>query len=591
MTLLVNVELPRTLDSVTARLLAERPAGLTEVWLFEDSAARAAAQSRLAAAGVQVRLRSAYKPLVHFFLEEVDLAALSRIDITYPVHPAADPQRFLTEAYPLAGLVGDAALQFRPGIDDLTYHVTLTHADGSRSDHRILAPNVVEPVGVKPNVVEVGHCGAPVLRCCGWQREGADAGSHLTTDFEALFLAAVAAVRSHDWGQDAPFFDRLMVRVDLPAADHILGYCSEIISFREAMHEDLFFSLRECLLPAPDAAGRSNHARPGQVVPDIRAGDAPRLVMTLEAFDAATETTGPDQPLATAHRPLTIGQIRRELATIEGVPIGATSREGRAVRGIYRAGPGPAVLITSGQHANETSGPVGALRAAQALARDPDAHFAIVPVENVDGYELHQRLIVENPFHMHHAARYTAVGDDLSSGQGVPAYERDARKQALALSGAKLHLNLHGYPSHEWTRPMSGYLPRGFEHWTIPKGFFLILVAHPGWEAIGQALLDAIVSGLAAECPALIAFNAEQLACVAVHMPAAPFEVRQGIPCIVDTNTYYDTPLTVITEATDETIYDALFRAAHDAQTRTVLLAVAAFRGLADRVETASMAV
>ena len=79
MTLLVDGAPPRTLDSVTARLLAERPAGLTEVWLFEDSAARAAAQSGLAAAGVQVRLRSAYKPLVHFFLEEVDLAALSQI--------------------------------------------------------------------------------------------------------------------------------------------------------------------------------------------------------------------------------------------------------------------------------------------------------------------------------------------------------------------------------------------------------------------------------------------------------------------------------------------------------------------------------
>lgn len=570
MTQLLTLDTPRTLYAVTADLLARRPKGLTEVWLFEDSAARAASQAALTAAGLQVRLCSAYKPLVHFFLEEVNLATLSQVDITYPVHPAASPQRFLTEAYPLAALVGDAVLRFHPGSDDLTYHVMLTHADGHSSTHHIFAPNVVEP----------DHTGAPVLRCCGWQRGAGDPGSRLRTEFDILFLAAIEAVQTHNWGNTTPFFDRLIVQVDLPANDHDLTFCSESISFREAMHEDLFFSLRECLMPVPDAAGSSNQARPGQIVPDIRTGAVPRLVMTVANFDAPTETTGPDQALATAHRPLTIGQIRTELGGLKGALLAATSREGRPVQGIYHAGPGPAVLITSGQHANETSGPVGALRAAQALARDPLAHFALVPVENVDGYELHQRLIVENPFHMHHAARYTAMGDDLSSGEGVPAYERDARKQALALSGAKLHLNLHGYPSHEWTRPMSGYLPRGFEQWTIPKGFFLILVMHPGWEAIGQALLDAVVTGLAAEDPALISFNAEQLACVAVHMPDAPFEVRQGIPCIVQTNTYYDTPLTVITEATDETIYDGLFCAAHDAQTRTVLLAVAAFRRL-----------
>lgn len=568
MTLIVDLEMLRTLDSVTERLLAERPAGITEIWLFEDTVARQAAEATLVAAGIEVRFRSAYKPLVHFFLEEVELAAVVGIDITFPVHPMADPQRFLIEAYPLAGLVGSAALTFRPGADDLTYQVVLSMSDGQFARHAVLAPNVVE----------TDHTGVPVLRCCGWQRGGGVAGSRLNTDFETLFLAAIDTAQSRDWGRAAPYFDRLVVRVDLPADDHNLPYFSESISFREAMHEDLFFSLRECLIRAPDMAGRSNNARPGQVVPDIRAGDTPRLRMMLESFGEAAETTGEEQLLASAHRPLTIDQIRRELAVLEGKTVGATSREGRAVLGTYRAGPGPAVLITSGQHANETSGPVGALRAAQAMTRESDAHFAIVPVENVDGYELHQRLIIQNPFHMHHAARYTALGDDLSSEQSDPAYERGARKQALALSGARLHLNLHGYPSHEWTRPMSGYLPRGFEQWTIPKGFFLILVTHPGWEKTGEALLNDIVAGLAAGLPELIEFNAAQLACVAVHMPDAPFEVRHGIPCIVETNTCYETPLTVITEATDETIYGDSFRNAHDAQTQTVRLAVASYR-------------
>ena len=76
---------------------------------------------------------------------------------------------------------------------------------------------------------------------------------------------------------------------------------------------------------------------------------------------------------------------------------------------------------------------------------------------------------------MHHAARYTGLGDDVESRGDTPVYESLIRKEALALMDAKLHINLHGYPAHEWTRPLSGYLPRGFELWTIPKGFFVII--------------------------------------------------------------------------------------------------------------------
>src|SRR5262249_1503955 len=160
----------------------------------------------------------------------------------------------------------------------------------------------------------------------------------------------------------------------------------------------------------------------------------PRIIMTVEDFGEHGETEGGAIPMETADRPLKIGQIRQEVSHIDGEEIHAVSREGRDVVGRYKKGSDPAVLISSGQHANETSGPVGALRATQKLAGDPEAHFAIIPVENVDGYELHQRLIVENPFHMHHAARYTAMGDDLSFTVPDPnsIYERAARNEALA---------------------------------------------------------------------------------------------------------------------------------------------------------------
>jgi len=575
MTTLLALDVPRSLDVLVSDLMLRRPTEPVEAWLFDDGPSRYAAEEKLAEAGIKARIRSAYKPLVYFFLEEVDIASLASVEIGYPIHSAAAPTRFLIEAYPLAALVGDAQITFHANQLDLVYDVTLVMRSGEAATHHVFAPNVVEE----------DHVGTTVLRCCGWHRM-ANAGGRLVTDFETLFLAAINVVKSHSWEHQEPYFDRLRIAVDLPANDRDLDFCSESISLREAMHEDLFFSIRECLNATMGAMAGRGGARPGQVVPDIRSTlGNPRIVMTVEDFSEHDETNGDAIAMKTADRPLKIGQIRQEVARIGGDLIHAVSREGRDVVGRYKKGPGPAVLISSGQHANETSGPVGALRAAQALAADPQSHFAIIPVENVDGYELHQRLIVENPFHMHHAARYTAMGDDLSFTVTDPQsiYERAARNQALERSCAKLHLNLHGYPSHEWTRPMSGYLPRGFELWTIPKGFFLILCAHPGWETIGEFLMDEVARKLSAD-KNLVAFNARQLACVKIHMPDAPFEVRYGIPCIRQTADHYQAPLTIITEATDETVYGQDFIDTHEAQTNTVLYAVESYRRLmADR--------
>jgi hypothetical protein len=575
MTALLNLDIPRSLNTLVSDLVQKKPAQPVEAWLFDDGPSRQAAEAKLAEQGITARIRSAYKPLVYFFLEEVDIASLAHIEIGYPVHPDAAPSRFLIEAYPLAALVGDADISFHANELDLVYDVRLVTKGGASTIHHVFAPNVAEK----------DHVGTIVLRCCGWRRSAdtSNAGERLKTDFETLFLAAIDAVKTHSWERNEPYFDRLRIAVELPAKDRDLGYCSESISLREAMHEDLFFSIRECLNATMGAMAGRGGARPGQVVPDIRGTTGnPRIVMTVEDFGGNGETIGDAIAMETADRPLKIGQIRQEVSHIEGDLIQAVSREGRDVIGRYKKGPGPAVLISSGQHANETSGPVGALRAARRLAADPQSHFAIVPVENVDGYELHQRLIVDNPLHMHHAARYTALGDDLSFTVPDPdsVYERAARNKALELSSAQLHLNLHGYPSHEWTRPMSGYLPRGFEMWTIPKGFFLILCAHPGWEKIGEALIDEVALKLSAD-KNLVAFNAKQLACVKVHMPEAPFEVRYGIPCIRQSGDHYQAPLTIITEATDETVYGQDFIDTHDAQTNTVLYAVEIYRRLA----------
>src|SRR5690606_33789356 len=108
--------------------------------------------------------------------------------------------------------------------------------------------------------------------------------------------------------------------------------------------------------------------QPGQIVPEVRFCDAEPSVKVearpLSTDDALTA----EQALETTQAPLSADQIKRELAALGGTPFEATSRAGRAVRATYIQGSDAAMMISAGQHANETTGIVGALRAAKRLA-------------------------------------------------------------------------------------------------------------------------------------------------------------------------------------------------------------------------------
>jgi hypothetical protein len=324
--------------------------------------------------------------------------------------------------------------------------------------------------------------------------------------------------------------------------------------------------------------------QPGQIVPDVRRagqGGVWARVWT-DAFDPAgepgLETRGP--PLEQADAPLAPGRVADETRQIGEPVFTARSRQGRPVPCVYVKGDGPAVLISGGQHANEPSGVVGALRAARALKARPGAHFALISLENPDGYALHARLREHNPRHMAHAARYTALGDDLAYREREPLYELAARRKAREISGASLHISLHGYPAHEWTRPLSGYLPRGFDLWTVPKGFFLMLRHAPGWGGKARALMAGVTARLAARMPELAAFNARQIEVFRVHALERGFDVMDGIPVLIAEDSAGGVPLMLIAEFPDETLYGEAFRFAHAAQTEAALAAVDVFLAL-----------
>ncbi len=581
---LLDLTLPRTLQIWVKQFEKSKWRGARiEGWLFEGQAARRSAEQRLAAAGVQARLRSAYKPLLHYFLEEIDLATLAAVRIRYPVHRHASARRFLLEAYPLAALLAPCDVEFLPGDEQLAYQLDLTLRDG-----RPLRASVAAP-----NRVHIDHLGTTQLSPTGWlraQQEG-DPKPRLDraeqTDYEQLFERVLETIEQHPWPAQEPYFERLNIRVDLPGFEQALALQHEVVSSLEALHEDLYFSLLEIFQRRSGRPENDRRLQPGQIVPDVRASNAaPRVRIFFSPFDVQTQDQlgasrpSVEQAIETLERAVHPQRIAAELERLTGQRIAAVSRQGRAVLGLYQAGPGAAVLISGGQHANETSGVVGALRAAQTLAARGNANFALIALENPDGYALQRELCAQHPHHMLHAARYSALGDDIEYREQAPLYERAAREQALVLSGAQLHINLHGYPAHEWTRPLCGYVPRGFDLWTLPKGFFLILRHHPGWQAEGRALLEQVCAAII-KVPGLRAFNARQMKLYQQHAGALSFEVLHGVACSLSESSRPGAPVTLITEFPDETVEGQAFRFAHQVQMQAALAATSAWQTLA----------
>ncbi|MDF1522848.1 MAG: M14 family zinc carboxypeptidase [Trueperaceae bacterium] len=163
----------------------------------------------------------------------------------------------------------------------------------------------------------------------------------------------------------------------------------------------------------------------------------------------------------------------------------------------------PTILLSARQHANEATSTPAAFAWLERWLDDPDlgdrANLVLHPLENPDGARLHAALRSLAPNHMHHAARYTAFGADLQTnpvvGGGTIA-ESLLRSDAAARWSPVLHLNDHGYPAHAWVRSQTGFLPRGFEDWSLPTGHLTIVSAHGSDGAEATKLLDGIAGSV-----------------------------------------------------------------------------------------------
>jgi len=545
-----------------------------ELWLFDDESSRRAAEQRMARQGFRVRFHAALKPLLHFFRDLGDTTVYKQVHIAYPHSPHAVENRFKLEAYPLAALLNNVVFSPKAADDTLYYDVTLTRADGAETQHQVFCPNRL--------ITDWG--GLPALTPCGWLRVVRDgkliADHAIQTEFEALFHAGMTAISQLPLPQSVPFFRELHLDVTLPFAEQPLGYGHEVISYQEALHEELYFSLLEHFQHKSGLDSGDRSIQPGQIAPFVRFeahGDC-RLCIQTRAL-CRDDIALPPVALANVEAPLDHAQIKAALDSIGGQAFVVASRSGRAVAARYIAGHDKPVFISACQHGNETTGTAGALQAAMVLKEQADAHFVISPLENPDGNALFLRLMQHNPRHMQHAARYTAYGNDLQDTPDHAPAERAIRLIGQRLSQAALHLNLHGYPSHEWIRPLSGYVPRNFSLWTLPKGFFLLFRHQPGADKLAYALAQHVTHALCS-IPELVQLNQTQIDLYRQHAGQLEFDLINGVPCSFSSRPDASFAVELVTEFPDETVVGAAFRLGVQAQKATVLAAYQAWQQL-----------
>jgi hypothetical protein len=142
----------------------------------------------------------------------------------------------------------------------------------------------------------------------------------------------------------------------------------------------------------------------------------------------------------------------------------------------------PTILMMGRQHANEVSSTSHILRLGELLATDPaykailkKVNVVLCPVMNPDGAEMAYELQKLTPTWMLHAGRYSALGMDITSRAAglLPEAEVEGRLWRQWLPD--IYLNPHGYPSHEWVQPFSGYVAPGFRAYWSSRGWYTMM--------------------------------------------------------------------------------------------------------------------
>jgi hypothetical protein len=144
----------------------------------------------------------------------------------------------------------------------------------------------------------------------------------------------------------------------------------------------------------------------------------------------------------------------------------------------------PALFINCRHHANEISSTNAGLQMARLLAVSPayrkllkKTNIVISPMENVDGVVILEEMLKWMPSDKLHAGRYNKAGQEYYAEYFNPATPFGEARVKPAIWHRWLPdicTDNHGFPSHEWEQPFSGYAPWQFRGWWLPRSLFFV---------------------------------------------------------------------------------------------------------------------
>ncbi|GEM_PF-1506379 len=142
----------------------------------------------------------------------------------------------------------------------------------------------------------------------------------------------------------------------------------------------------------------------------------------------------------------------------------------------------PTFFINCRHHANEISSTNAGLKLSYLLASQPDiqrllkkVNVVINPMENVDGVIVLEEMLKETPRDKLHAGRYNRAGQEYYDeyfNPNTPFGEARVKQEIWNRWLPDICVDNHGFPSHEWDQPFSGYAPFRFREWWIPRAFY-----------------------------------------------------------------------------------------------------------------------
>jgi hypothetical protein len=165
----------------------------------------------------------------------------------------------------------------------------------------------------------------------------------------------------------------------------------------------------------------------------------------------------------------------------------------------------PSFFINCRHHANEISSTNAGFKLSYLLARREQyrrllkrANVVLNPMENADGMVLLEGMLKCTPTDKLHAARYNGVGKEYYKeyfNPETPFGEARVKPSIWERWLPDICVDNHGFPSHEWDQPFSGYAPYRFRDFWIPRALIYLYLPHLEKEKKSQVRLNAEALG------------------------------------------------------------------------------------------------